>query len=66
MNGIQSHLARYQPKASLTDAQLLALAAKAWHDHGIALFRPDDLPNEWDRQAVVNAAERLYGRRANG
>ena len=32
----------------------------------IALFKPDDLPDHFDRQAVVNAAVKLYGKRADG
>ncbi len=66
MNPPASQLARLVPKPALSDAALLAMAARAWHDFGIALFKPDDLPNHFDRQAVVNAAERLYGKRADG
>ena len=65
MSDVQSQVARYQPKAALTDAQLLALAARAWHDFGIALIRADDLDNAFDRLAVSNAAEKLYGKRSN-
>ena len=63
MTTVQSQLARLVPKPALSDAALLALAARAWQDHGIALFRPDDLPDPFDRQAVTNAADRLYGKR---
>ena len=63
---MRDSLARFRLKPALTKGQLLALAARAWHDDGIALFRPEDLTNEWDRQAVVNAADRQYGRRTDG
>ena len=63
---MRDSLARFLLTPVLTKVQLDALAARAWHDHGIALFRPEDLTNEWDRKAVVNAADRQYGRRANG
>ncbi|MCZ6745542.1 MAG: hypothetical protein O7D31_12825 [Alphaproteobacteria bacterium] len=62
----QSQLARHVPAPATTPAQLLAMAARAWRDHGIALFRPEDLSNDFDRQAVVNAAVRMYGERADG
>ncbi len=64
MNGhIQSHLARHVPKAATSDAQLDAMAARAWLDHGIVLLRPEDLANPLDRQAMMNIAEKRYGKR---
>ena len=65
MSGAPSQLARHQPMPALSDGQLLALAGRAWIDYGIALFRPEDLASPFDRQAVINAAEKLYGRRRN-
>ncbi len=59
----QSHLSRHQPKAAISDVQLDAMAARAWLDHGIVLLRPEDLPNPLDRQAVLNIAEKRYGKR---
>ncbi len=63
---IQSHLARYVAKPGVSPGELRAMAARAWHDFGIALFRPEDLPDDLNRQAVVNAADKLYGKRADG
>ena len=61
-----SQLARHVPRPATTPGQLLAMGARAWRDYGIAVFRPEDLSNEFDRQAVVNAAVRRYGKRADG
>lgn len=36
---------------------------KAWHTHGLALIRPGDIHDDFERQTVVNVANRLYGRR---
>ena len=36
---------------------------KAWRERGIAMIAVDDLVSDWDRQAVTNIANRLYGRR---
>ncbi len=63
---MKDSLARVQTSPVLTPAQLDALAARAWHDHGIVLLRPQDMPEAADRQAVTDVAERHYGRRAGG
>ena len=36
---------------------------KAWRERGIAMIPVDDLVSDWDRQAVTNIANRLYGGR---
>ena len=63
---MSSSLHLHLAKPALTDGQLLALAARAWHELGIALLKPEHMPDPFDRQAVVNAADKLYGKRANG
>ena len=63
MNQPQSHLARHQSSPAITDAQLNAMAARAWLDFGIVLLRPEDLPNPLDRQAMRNIAEKRFGKR---
>ncbi len=60
---MRDSLERYQLNPTMTDGQILALAAKAWHDHGIILLRLEDMPDSPDRQAVIDAAEELYGKR---
>lgn len=66
MNQPQSFLARHQGKPAITDAQLDAMAARAWLDFGIVLLRPEELPNPFDRQAVLNIAEKRFGKRHDG
>ena len=64
MSDVQSLLGRYQgPTVAISEAELERMAARAWRDHGIVLLRPEDLPNPFDRQAVINVAERRYGKR---
>lgn len=36
---------------------------KAWRERGIAVIPVDELVSDWDRQAVTNIANRLYGGR---
>ena len=46
-----------------------AARAALWHKMGIAALDPEDIRNEWLRQAITNEANALYGPRkgqANG
>jgi hypothetical protein len=45
---------------------LLAMRRAAWRTQGVAVLRPEDIRDDWTRQALVNEANRLYGRRAGG
>jgi hypothetical protein len=60
---MRDSLARVQTAPVLTPGQIDALAARAWHDHGIVLLRPEDVNEADDRQALTAAAERRYGPR---
>ena len=60
---MRDSLSHVQTTPAITDAQLDALAARAWHDLGIVLLRSEDMSDPGDRQAVTAAAERRYGRR---
>jgi hypothetical protein len=66
MSEPQSQLARYVAKPAATTGQVRALGARAWHDEGIVCLRPEELTDVFLRQAVINAAERLYGKRLDG
>ena len=47
----------------MSDAALLAMAARAWHDHEILVVRVSRLDDPIDRQMARAIAERLYGKR---
>lgn len=38
-------------------------SGRAWRERGIAMIPVDDLSDDWERQAITNIANRLYGRR---
>ena len=38
----------------------------AWRTQGVVVLRPDDVRDDWIRQALINEAIRLYGRRTGG
>jgi hypothetical protein len=38
----------------------------AWRHQGVVVLRPEDVRDGWTRQALINEANRLYGRRPGG
>jgi hypothetical protein len=38
----------------------------AWRTQGVIMIRPEDVRDDWTRQALINEANRLYGRRQGG
>ena len=61
--GHRSCLARSQGRATPSDEDLLAMRRAAWRSQGVIVLRPEDVRDDWARQAFVNEANRLYGRR---
>jgi hypothetical protein len=64
--GYRSCLARHQPRTAPSDEDLLAMRRAAWRTQGVAVLRPEDVRDDWTRQALINEANRLYGRRLGG
>jgi hypothetical protein len=64
--GYRSCLARSQGRAAPTGEDLLAMRRAAWRTQGVAVLRPEDVRDDWTRQALINEANRLYGRRPGG
>ncbi len=62
---MRSQLARFHREPATSAGQLRAMAARAWHDYGAILIWPKDLRDDFERQAVIGAAVKLYGRRKN-
>ena len=65
-SGYRSCLARSQPRTAPSDEDLLAMRRAAWRTQGVVVLRPEDVRDDWARQALINEANRLYGRRAGG
>jgi hypothetical protein len=34
-----------------------------WRQQGVIIFRPEEVRDDWTPQALINEANRLYGRR---
>jgi hypothetical protein len=64
--GYRSCLARSQPRTAPNDEDLLAMRRAAWRSQGVVVLRPEDVRDDWIRQALINEANRLYGCRPGG
>ena len=60
---VRGSLERHLPRSAPTDVELFAMRRAAWRKQGIVVIRPSDVRDDWTRQALVNEATRLYGRR---
>ena len=58
--------ARTQARTAPTDDDLLAMRRAAWRKQGVIMLRPEEVRDDWTRQALINEANRLYGRRPGG
>jgi hypothetical protein len=64
--GYRSCLAGAQARTAPSDNDLLAMRRAAWRTQGVVVLRPEDVRDDWTRQALINEANRLYGRRPEG
>jgi hypothetical protein len=39
---------------------------KLWHERGVAVIDPEQINDDWEKQQVINQAEKLYGKRRAG
>ncbi len=63
MSEPKGSLERHLPQTPPTEEELFAMRRAAWRRQGIAVTRPADVHDEIIRQALVNEATRLYGKR---
>jgi hypothetical protein len=56
-------LERHLPRSLPTEDELFAMCRAAWRKQGIVVIRLANVRDEIMRQALVNEATRLYGRR---
>jgi hypothetical protein len=60
----RSSLARITPSGPTSSEELAQMRRRAWHHQGVVMLRPEDVLDAWARQAIINEAIRLYGKRA--
>jgi hypothetical protein len=61
--GFGNSLGGLAAKTPASPDELWAMRRRAWRDTGVAVLRPDDIADDFARQAVVNVAEKLFGPR---
>jgi hypothetical protein len=66
MRDVKSYLGRYQQPRAASGDELLEMRRAAWHRQGIVVLRPEDVQDDWIRQALISEATRLFGRRREG
>ena len=62
----RSCLARSQPRTAPSDDYLAAMRRAVWRRQGVVVLRPEEVRDDWTRQALINEANRLYGQRPGG
>jgi hypothetical protein len=62
--GYRSCLARSKARTPPSDEELLAMRRAAWRKQGVIMLRPEEVRDDWARQALINEANRLYGSRS--
>jgi hypothetical protein len=60
---VRGSLERHLPRSMPPEDELFAMRRAAWRKQGIAVIRFADVRDDWTRQALINEATRLYGRR---
>ena len=60
---VHGSLERHLPETAPTEEELFAMRRAAWRKQGIVVVRLSDVRDDWIRQALINEATRLYGRR---
>lgn len=58
------HMA-YGPAPTVAEERDRNIEARktAWQRHGLAVIDPEDIHDDWLRQAIINEADKAYGRR---
>jgi hypothetical protein len=62
--GYRSSLARAAAHSPSPESDLVSMRRAAWRYQGVVVLRPDDVGDDWTRQALIDEANRLYGRRS--
>jgi AAA domain/Primase C terminal 2 (PriCT-2)/Bifunctional DNA primase/polymerase, N-terminal len=50
--------------SSAPEPDLVTMRRAAWRHQGVVVLRPEEVRDDWTRQALINEANRLYGRRS--
>lgn len=51
------------PQGAEADRRNQEARKALWHSLGVVVIDPEDINNDWERQQVINQANKLYGHR---
>ena len=51
------------PTGEIARSNQLDYCAKLWRERSVVVLHPDDIQDDWVRQALENEADKKYGRR---
>lgn len=51
------------PQGAEADRRNREARSEAWHKLGVAVIDPEDINDDWERQLVINIADKQFGRR---
>lgn len=54
---------RNAPSAPMSRDELDRLRAQAWTERGLICIAPEEITDDWARQAIVNVATKKFGKR---
>lgn len=60
---IRSSLANAIQSGPTSTGELDAMRRRAWREQGVVALKPEDINDDWLRQAVVNEAVKRWGKR---
>lgn len=60
---IRSQLARHQPQELMSDDDLRRYARAAYHERNIAVIWLDEVRDDFQRQAIINEADKQHGKK---
>ena len=63
MTGVRSFLSRHQPCEPASADELERMRRAAWRKQGVVMLRPEDIADDFLRQALINLAVARYGPR---
>jgi hypothetical protein len=63
MSKPRGSLERHLPRAVASEEELFVMRRAAWRKQGIVVINPADVRDAIIRQALINEAIRLYGKR---
>lgn len=59
----RSYLGKYVGTSPADDRHIRDMRMAVWHQQGVAMIDPSEIPDDFERRVVMNVVERQYGKR---